>query len=181
MTASQNGGVSRTFDEPVTEADSAPVKGWDFAWSARPESSLGSFRPTSGSTARTRRVIGTIKYYIWISWPVLPMAAAPAVGFALGLATVFWVITPTSELQVNPIALGIMGGRPGSNLRLARLLDRRARMLGYDVPERVEATVTEVTQEDLALAELVREAQAALRWPRHSYARGPNHAELFTD
>jgi hypothetical protein len=32
---------------------------------------------------------------------------------------------------------------------------------GVDAPERIEATVTEVTQEDVALAELVREAQAA--------------------
>lgn len=42
-----------------------------------------------------------------------------------------------------------------------RLLEREAKLLGIDAPERVEATVTEVTQEDIALAELVAEAQAA--------------------
>jgi transposase len=42
-----------------------------------------------------------------------------------------------------------------------RLLEREAKLLGIDAPTQVEATVTEVTQEDVALAELVREAQAA--------------------
>lgn len=42
-----------------------------------------------------------------------------------------------------------------------RLLEREAKLLGIDAPERVEATVTEVTQEDITLAELIREAQAA--------------------
>lgn len=42
-----------------------------------------------------------------------------------------------------------------------RVSERRAKLLGIDAPERVEATVTEVTQEDIALAELVAEAQAA--------------------
>lgn len=42
-----------------------------------------------------------------------------------------------------------------------RLLEREAKLLGIDAPERVEATVTEITQEDIALAELVAEAQAA--------------------
>lgn len=40
-----------------------------------------------------------------------------------------------------------------------KVSERRAKLLGIDAPEKVEATVTEVTQEDLALAELVREAQ----------------------
>lgn len=39
--------------------------------------------------------------------------------------------------------------------------ERRAKLLGVDAPERVEATVVEISQEDVALAELVREAQAA--------------------
>ncbi len=48
------------------------------------------------------------------------------------------------------------------NIEVAvKVAERRARLLGIDVPERVEATVTEVTREDIALAELVREAQAA--------------------
>lgn len=42
-----------------------------------------------------------------------------------------------------------------------RLLEREAKLLGIDAPEKVEATITEVTQEDIALAELVAEAQAA--------------------
>lgn len=41
-----------------------------------------------------------------------------------------------------------------------RLLEREAKLLGIDAPERAEIAVTEVTQEDLALAELVREAAA---------------------
>lgn len=41
-----------------------------------------------------------------------------------------------------------------------RLLEREAKLLGIDAPEKVEATVTEVTQEDIALAELVAEAKA---------------------
>lgn len=39
--------------------------------------------------------------------------------------------------------------------------ERRVKLLGVDAPERVEATVIEISQEDVALAELVREAQAA--------------------
>lgn len=41
-----------------------------------------------------------------------------------------------------------------------RLLEREAKLLGIDAPERLEAT-TEVTQEDVALAELISEARAA--------------------
>jgi DNA-binding Lrp family transcriptional regulator len=42
-----------------------------------------------------------------------------------------------------------------------RVSERRAKLLGIDAPEKVEAVITEVTQEDIALGELVREAQAA--------------------
>ena len=42
-----------------------------------------------------------------------------------------------------------------------KVAERRAKLLGIDAPEKVEATVTEVTQEDIALAELVAEARAA--------------------
>jgi hypothetical protein len=38
--------------------------------------------------------------------------------------------------------------------------ERRAKYLGLDAPERVDATVTEVTQEDLELRELLAEARA---------------------
>jgi hypothetical protein len=41
----------------------------------------------------------------------------------------------------------------------ARILERRAKLLGIDAPEKIEATITEITQEDVALAELVAEAQ----------------------
>jgi hypothetical protein len=39
--------------------------------------------------------------------------------------------------------------------------ERIARLPGADVPQQVKATVVQVTQEDIALAELVRKAQAA--------------------
>jgi hypothetical protein len=53
-------------------------------------------------------------------------------------------------------------GRLARNFEvLVKVEERRAKLLGVDAPERVEAIVTEVTQEDVALAELVREAQAA--------------------
>lgn len=53
-------------------------------------------------------------------------------------------------------------GRLARNVEvLVKVEERRAKLLGVDAPERVEAIVTEVTQEDIALAELVREAQAA--------------------
>jgi hypothetical protein len=43
---------------------------------------------------------------------------------------------------------------------LVKVEERRAKLLGVDAPERVEATVTEVTQADLELQELLREAKA---------------------
>jgi len=42
-----------------------------------------------------------------------------------------------------------------------RLLEREAKLLGIDAPQQVEATVTQVTQADLELQELLREARAA--------------------
>lgn len=44
--------------------------------------------------------------------------------------------------------------------QLEKIEVRRAKLLGLDAPTRVDATVTETTQEDLELAEMVREAQA---------------------
>jgi hypothetical protein len=62
----------------------------------------------------------------------------------------------------NQIQYDEQGGRLARNIEvLVKVEERRAKLLGVDAPERVEATVTEVTQEDIALAELVREAQAA--------------------
>lgn len=42
-----------------------------------------------------------------------------------------------------------------------RLLEREAKLLGIDAPQQIEATVTQVTQADLELQELLREARAA--------------------
>lgn len=44
--------------------------------------------------------------------------------------------------------------------RFLKIQDRRAKLLGLDAAVKVDATVTETTQEDLELAEMVREAQA---------------------
>lgn len=52
------------------------------------------------------------------------------------------------------------GNRLAAVDRVIKLQDRAAKMLGTDAPEKVEASVTQVTQEDIALAELVREARA---------------------
>jgi len=40
-----------------------------------------------------------------------------------------------------------------------KVAERRAKYLGLDAPTQIDATVTETTQEDLALAELIREAR----------------------
>ena len=54
------------------------------------------------------------------------------------------------------------GARLARNIEvLVKVEERRAKLLGVDAPERVEATVHEVSATDVALAELVREAQAA--------------------
>lgn len=42
-----------------------------------------------------------------------------------------------------------------------RVSERRAKLLGLDAPEKFEGTLTEITQEDVALAELVNEARIA--------------------
>lgn len=42
-----------------------------------------------------------------------------------------------------------------------RVSEARARLLGLNAPQQIEATVMQVTQEDIALAELVSEANAA--------------------
>lgn len=45
---------------------------------------------------------------------------------------------------------------------LVKVEKRRAKLLGVDAPEHVEVTVVEISQEDVALADLVREAAAAV-------------------
>lgn len=42
-----------------------------------------------------------------------------------------------------------------------RVSEARRKLLGYDAPQRVEATVHQVTQEDVEFAEMVREAQVS--------------------
>jgi hypothetical protein len=44
---------------------------------------------------------------------------------------------------------------------LVKVSERRCHLMGANAPEKIEATVTQVTQDDIALAELVAEAQAA--------------------
>lgn len=44
--------------------------------------------------------------------------------------------------------------------RLLKIQDRRAKLLGLDAPTQVQATVTEVTQADLELTDLISEAKA---------------------
>lgn len=53
-------------------------------------------------------------------------------------------------------------GRLARNVEVVvKVEERRAKLLEIDAPEKVEATVVEVTQADIALAEMVAEAQAA--------------------
>jgi hypothetical protein len=68
-----------------------------------------------------------------------------------------WLEKLDAQIQDDEAA-----GRVARNIEVAvKVAERRAKLLGIDAPEKVEATVHEVTQEDIALAELVREAQAA--------------------
>lgn len=53
-----------------------------------------------------KRIWGTVRYWVLISWPALPMAAATLVGLALGLAAVVYVFQPTTELGANFTAAG---------------------------------------------------------------------------
>lgn len=54
-----------------------------------------------------------------------------------------------------------IGGDKDAATVVLRAAERKAKVLGTDAPTLVEATVHEVTQEDLALQEMIREAQAA--------------------
>lgn len=45
--------------------------------------------------------------------------------------------------------------------RFLKIQDRRAKYLGLDAPQRVDATVTETTQQDLELIDMVNTAKAA--------------------
>lgn len=48
-----------------------------------------------------------------------------------------------------------------ANDRLLRIQDRRSKLLGLDAPVQAQVAVTELTQADIGLAELVAEAKAA--------------------
>ena len=59
----------------------------------------------------------------------------------------------------------ILNGDTNAINSAIKVAERRAKYLGIDAPTKVEAQVHEVTQEDLAIAEMIREAkmrQAAL-------------------
>lgn len=56
--------------------------------------------------------------------------------------------------------------------RAVKVAERRAKLLGIDVPERIEASIVEAMQEDVALAELVREAQASAAVAERQLRRG---------
>jgi hypothetical protein len=60
--------------------------------------------------ANAKRIVGTVRYWVLISWPALPMAAATLVGLTLGLVAiaVVYVFQPTTELGANFTAVGIM-------------------------------------------------------------------------
>lgn len=53
-----------------------------------------------------------------------------------------------------------------------KVAERRAKLLGIDAPERIEASIVEAMQEDVALAELVREAQASAAVAERQLRRG---------
>jgi drug/metabolite transporter superfamily protein YnfA len=55
-----------------------------------------------------KKIVGTIRYWVWLSWPALPMAAATLVGLALGLVVVVYFFPFRSELGANFTALGVM-------------------------------------------------------------------------
>lgn len=55
-----------------------------------------------------------------------------------------------------------------------KVVERRAWLLWIDAPGRIGATFHEVTQEDLALTELVRDAQAAAAVAEYQLREGAN-------
>lgn len=57
----------------------------------------------------------------------------------------------------------VVAGTRGAVADLDKLLSRRAKILGLDAPTRVDATVFEVTQEDIALQDMIRQAKLTNR------------------
>lgn len=67
------------------------------------------------------------------------------------------------------------GARTARNVEVAvKVSERIAKLTGADAPQQVEATVVQVTQEDIALASLVREAQAAAAVAEQQLREGTN-------
>jgi transposase len=63
--------------------------------------------------------------------------------------------------------------RTARNVEVAvKVAERRAKLLGIDAPQQIEATVTEVTQADLALRELLHEARARVATEEANLAGG---------
>jgi hypothetical protein len=68
-----------------------------------------------------------------------------------------WLEKLDAQIQDDEAAGGC-----ARNIEVAvKVAERRAKLLGINAPEKVEATVHEVSATDVALAELVQEAQAA--------------------
>jgi hypothetical protein len=64
----------------------------------------------------------------------------------------WWLARLETEIDTDPIrAIPVA----------VKVSERRARLLGLDEPVRVEGTIQQVTAEDVALHELIAEAQAA--------------------
>lgn len=57
---------------------------------------------------------------------------------------------------------------------LAKLMEREAKLTGIDAPDQIEAVVHQVDQTDMAIAELVREAQAASAVAEAQLKEAPN-------
>lgn len=55
-----------------------------------------------------------------------------------------------------------ISGNEKAAITVMRIMERRAKLFGLDAPVKIDATVTEVTQSDLELEEMIREAKAAL-------------------
>jgi hypothetical protein len=53
-----------------------------------------------------------------------------------------------------------LGGDVKAIMAITRLMERRAKLFGLDAPVKVDATVTEVTQADIEMEELIREYKA---------------------
>lgn len=53
----------------------------------------------------------------------------------------------------------ILDGDTNAIATAIKVADRRAKYLGLDAPTQIDAQVTQITQEDLAIAEMIREAK----------------------